>query len=404
MKKILAIIFLITIPLTALYAQRDEEGYRFMKRIRGLQIPDSKVQEVKIDEATENLVISYRAKRVLYIAIYKLYSWDKVKEFRLDAGVELYNSFFAENGAVFYANTDLYKQEYVKITIKNGNLDTLQCAETPKGCAQVESRVYDARLTTADKKWLLLRDDDHDNDVLVYFDQLQFNQIKKELEEALQKDLYIREVKESIEQEARDNQKTGKSPVTSKTVESKTKSGNVELSVKDVMTLIETGNVTLAGTRVQLSQDAQQLLKNPTIKAVLNGDTPPQNIKSNQTSKGGRTFKVGEVVSLNNILFAQGKSEIQQKSYPELDKLVSLLNSKPTMKIEVHGHTNNVGTMNQEISEDRAKAVVDYLVSKGIRASRLSYKGFGDTKPIASNDTEEGRAKNRRVEFVIVAQ
>jgi outer membrane protein OmpA-like peptidoglycan-associated protein len=76
----------------------------------------------------------------------------------------------------------------------------------------------------------------------------------------------------------------------------------------------------------------------------------------------------------------------------------------PSLKVEISGHTDNLGnaTENIKLSTNRAKAVVDYLVNKGIAANRLTYKGFGSTKPIADNGTEKGRAKNRRTEFTVV--
>ena len=77
----------------------------------------------------------------------------------------------------------------------------------------------------------------------------------------------------------------------------------------------------------------------------------------------------------------------------------------PQMTIEIGGHTDGKGSeaYNQRLSENRAKAVVDYLVSKGVDAKRLKYKGYGKTMPVDTNDTEEGRAKNRRVEFKILS-
>jgi outer membrane protein OmpA-like peptidoglycan-associated protein len=74
------------------------------------------------------------------------------------------------------------------------------------------------------------------------------------------------------------------------------------------------------------------------------------------------------------------------------------------LRIEIHGHTDNIGdeASNQQLSEARAKAVYDYLIQKGIIASRLAYKGFGKTQPIASNDTPEGRQTNRRTAFVVM--
>jgi len=108
-------------------------------------------------------------------------------------------------------------------------------------------------------------------------------------------------------------------------------------------------------------------------------------------------------IVLNNIFFETGKAVLQKESFPELDKLVSLL-SKSQMMIEVRGHTDNKGDekKNQLLSEERAKAVVDYLISKKINKNRLFYKGFGSSKPLTSNNTEEGRQKNRRVEFTKV--
>jgi outer membrane protein OmpA-like peptidoglycan-associated protein len=76
------------------------------------------------------------------------------------------------------------------------------------------------------------------------------------------------------------------------------------------------------------------------------------------------------------------------------------------VKIEISGHTDNVGTdqANQVLSENRAKAVYQYLIANGIDAGRLSYKGYGETQPIATNDMDEGRGKNRRTEFKIIAK
>jgi outer membrane protein OmpA-like peptidoglycan-associated protein len=114
-------------------------------------------------------------------------------------------------------------------------------------------------------------------------------------------------------------------------------------------------------------------------------------------------IEIGQVVRLNNIFFESGKATLKPESFEELDRVVKLLTDNPTMEIDLAGHTDNVGTdeANQQLSDDRSKAVYDYLTSKGILASRLSTKGYGETKPIDTNDTEDGRSKNRRVEFTI---
>ena len=108
-------------------------------------------------------------------------------------------------------------------------------------------------------------------------------------------------------------------------------------------------------------------------------------------------------IVLRNIFFATGSAELKPESYVELNKLVDLLNANPTMKIQVMGHTDNVGSKesNLILSDNRAKSVSGYLISKGIQADRLTNKGYGDTKPIDTNNTEEGRANNRRTEFKV---
>jgi len=114
--------------------------------------------------------------------------------------------------------------------------------------------------------------------------------------------------------------------------------------------------------------------------------------------------KVGKRVILNNILFETGKSILTTGSFAELDRLLQILEDNPLMRIEISGHTDNTGSLalNMKLSEDRARAVVEYLVQKGIDNSRMEYKGFGPNEPIADNSTAAGRAVNRRVEFKIL--
>ena len=115
-------------------------------------------------------------------------------------------------------------------------------------------------------------------------------------------------------------------------------------------------------------------------------------------------IKAGERVPLNNIFFEYAKATLRSDSYPELDRIVESLVQNPNLVIEIQGHTDNVGSneSNLKLSEDRAEAVRTYLISKKISKPRVTSLGFGETKPIATNDTEEGKAQNRRVEFVIV--
>jgi outer membrane protein OmpA-like peptidoglycan-associated protein len=117
-------------------------------------------------------------------------------------------------------------------------------------------------------------------------------------------------------------------------------------------------------------------------------------------------IKVGESVVLKNIFFETDKFDLKNKSRIEIDKLFELLNKNPEIRIEISGHTDNVGSeiYNVELSKNRAKAVYDYLIAKGINPDRLSYKGYGEAKPIDTNDTESGRHSNRRTEFKVVGK
>ncbi|HEU4718713.1 MAG TPA: OmpA family protein [Bacteroidia bacterium] len=115
-------------------------------------------------------------------------------------------------------------------------------------------------------------------------------------------------------------------------------------------------------------------------------------------------IEVGNKMVLNNIFFDYNKATLRPESYAELNNLVNLMKANPTLEIEISGHTDNRGTAdyNKKLSQDRAKAVVDYLVSQGIDEKRLTYVGYGFDKPIATNDTDEGRQLNRRVEFKVL--
>ena len=117
-------------------------------------------------------------------------------------------------------------------------------------------------------------------------------------------------------------------------------------------------------------------------------------------------LEVDDIVCIWDIYFATGESEVLQQSYNELTKLKELLERHPDMKIELRGHTDNQGTVeyNQKLSEERAKAVVEHLVSRGIQRRRLTWVGFGKSLPIADNGTAEGRRKNRRVEYRVLAR
>lgn len=117
-----------------------------------------------------------------------------------------------------------------------------------------------------------------------------------------------------------------------------------------------------------------------------------------------KNIKIGSKIALRNIFFDTGKSTLRPESNAELDRLVKLLKDVPSLKVEISGHTDNTGSasINDQLSQDRADAVVNYLKTKGIAANRLTAKGYGSNRPIASNATPQGKQENRRTEFEII--
>ncbi len=135
-------------------------------------------------------------------------------------------------------------------------------------------------------------------------------------------------------------------------------------------------------------------LSQKTADSTYNIDIPLQPLEANAT------------VILKNIFFDVSKFSLRPESQIELNRVVALMKENPTLNIQINGHTDNVGkpAENLKLSNDRAQAVVTYLISQGIAAKRLAYKGFGDAQPVDDNKTEAGRAQNRRTELKVVAQ
>ena len=115
-------------------------------------------------------------------------------------------------------------------------------------------------------------------------------------------------------------------------------------------------------------------------------------------------LEAGKAITLKDIYFEFDKHELMPRSYVELNKLLQILRENPKMTIQIVGHTDNIGKddYNKYLSRKRAKSVVLFLMENGISGARLRYFGEGEAKPVAGNDTEEGRFQNRRVEFVIL--
>ena len=142
--------------------------------------------------------------------------------------------------------------------------------------------------------------------------------------------------------------------------------------------------------------------------AVIGHTMDKQAEEIKETVPDAKVERVGEgiVVEFSSaVLFGFDQSSLSADAMVNLDKLVKVLNAYPDTDIEVQGHTDSKGTeaYNQSLSERRAKSVCDYIQTKEITASRVTTKGFGETLPEYDNDTEEGRAQNRRVEFLITA-
>ena len=134
-------------------------------------------------------------------------------------------------------------------------------------------------------------------------------------------------------------------------------------------------------------------MNNVSSDSVYNIDIPLQPIEANAK------------VVLKNVFFDTKKTDLKPESISELDNVVRLMNENPNMKVQINGYTDNIGTPvdNLKLSNGRALSVVNYLSAKGVKKERLSYKGFGETKPVATNETEAGRAMNRRTELRVVS-
>jgi len=176
--------------------------------------------------------------------------------------------------------------------------------------------------------------------------------------------------------------------------------------------------ISVNGTFVKAYVDEQRVVNDPDgitrpirlvgVSMWSEGNVPTDRVMFTnfRLAAGGKEIKSaldtdGKIVT-HGILFDTGKSVIRVESLPTLRSVLSLLEVTPSLRFSIEGHTDNQGgnAINQSLSESRASAVKDWLVAKGIAADRLKTKGFGDSKPLDSNTTPEGRANNRRVEFV----
>lgn len=176
----------------------------------------------------------------------------------------------------------------------------------------------------------------------------------------------------------------------------------------------------IAGAKKMKSEDALRLITGPAslnfkyanLKEGVTVAAPADTTKATSTGIVFResaldkidALKSGQTIALNNVFFSTNSFKLREESYKELGKLLEILSKNPTAKIEISGHTDNVGkdANNLTLSNNRAKAVYDYLVANKANKANLSFKGYGASKPIAPNDTPEGKAQNRRTEFSVL--
>jgi outer membrane protein OmpA-like peptidoglycan-associated protein len=131
----------------------------------------------------------------------------------------------------------------------------------------------------------------------------------------------------------------------------------------------------------------------------------PEEIKEEVIEKDAevKAVETGKVCDLRDIYYETNDFSLTPESKMLLSLFIEFLKENPTVKVEIQGHTDNIGRDedNLRLSENRAKSVYDYVIAQGISANRLRYKGYGESNPIADNNTAEGRAKNRRTVFLI---
>ena len=153
-----------------------------------------------------------------------------------------------------------------------------------------------------------------------------------------------------------------------------------------------------AGTYIYSAKDSYNCLSSDTIVF-----TEPE-IEETETEGLFMDIKEGTSIILENIFFEFNKTELLPASFPELDLVAAFMLSEDIDLIEISGHTDSDGSdsYNQKLSEGRAQAVVEYLASKGVRAERMKAAGYGETKPVDTNLNENGKARNRRVEFLLI--
>src|SRR6056297_824407 len=159
-------------PLSAQPLEEVLDDYRFEKRIKGPTHKRGQLLEVKVDQHNNYLAMTFAATsyRYIHLYIYRLYTWEPVQELRVKAKrIELYNSTFDVDGKYFYANTDVYKNEFIKIDLKSGDITNVPCQEVPgNGCRPLEVRQYETTKFTVGENYVIFQDDKFANYVRIF--------------------------------------------------------------------------------------------------------------------------------------------------------------------------------------------------------------------------------------------
>lgn len=145
---------------------KPTKGYRFQYRIKGPKYKKSKILELMIDEHGNYLVATFRGEKssFVYLIIYNLYTWDQKYKLKLDDNrCELYNSTFDESGEYFYVNYDIYRNKFKKLNLKNGEIEEVDCSQTPKGCRKIEPQIYKVDAYTIGNNYYIYRDTKYSN-------------------------------------------------------------------------------------------------------------------------------------------------------------------------------------------------------------------------------------------------
>lgn len=182
---------------------------------------------------------------------------------------------------------------------------------------------------------------------------------------------------------------------------------SIRASADKYFSVIDTLDFTQVGPYKEIHRDLYlyPVVTDGKLQLDSNGNVVRQNLDS-LGGDGMDNLAEGQIISTNNILFDFGKSILRSESYKELDKVAKMMKANPNMKIELSAHTDAIGSYssNLKLSEDRASSSRQYLLSKGIQADRITAKGYGETTPVASNQTDGGRQLNRRVEFRVLSK